>query len=168
MRLRSLHGWELVPTLLAPVLLLGLLAPASGNAQDSKKKGAFIDGEYVEDYVYVPEFMAPDELKKLIDERTQEIVIVDTAAPPIWEDEHIPGAVNFPYSKNITAPVPLPREKTLVIYCACKDHEDSTDVARQLSLLGYRKVKVLKGGWFKWLDLKYKTVSKEDEQKAAK
>ncbi len=40
-------------------------------------------------------------------------------------------------------------------------------MARQLSLLGYRKVKVLKGGWFKWLDLKYKTVSKDDE-KAAK
>jgi 3-mercaptopyruvate sulfurtransferase SseA len=40
-------------------------------------------------------------------------------------------------------------------------------VARQLSLLGYRNVKVLKGGWFKWLDLKYKTASKDDE-KAAK
>ena len=58
----------------------------------------------------------------------------------------------------------------LVIYCACKDHEDSTDVARQLSLLGYRNVKVLKGGWFKWVDLKYKTESAEskDDAKAAK
>ena len=55
-----------------------------------------------------------------------------------------------------------------MIYCACKDHEDSTEMARQLSLLGYRDVKVLKGGWFKWLDLKYKTVSKEEEVKAAK
>ena len=78
------------------------------------------------------------------------MVVVDTAAAaPVWEGEHIPGAVNFPYSTNIKAPVPLPRDKTLVIYCACKDHEDSTDVARQLSLLGYRNVKVLKGGWFK-------------------
>ena len=168
MRLNSRYGWDLVPALLAPVVLLALLAPVSGLGQDSKKKGAFIDGEYVEDYVYVPDFMPPDELKKAIDEHSTDIVIVDTAAQPIWEDEHIPGAVNFPYSKNITAPVPLPREKTLVIYCACKDHEDSTDVARQLSLLGYRKVKVLKGGWFKWLDLKYKTMSKEDEEKAAK
>ena len=91
-----------------------------------------------------------------------------TAAPPIWEDEHIPGAVNLPYTKDLRAPVPLPREKTIVVYCACKDHEDSTDMARQLSLLGYRNVKVLKGGWFKWVDLKYKTISKEDEEKAAK
>ncbi len=168
MRHRSAHcrKSQFVPALLAPVLVLGLLAPASGLAQESKK-GAFIDGEYVEDYVYVPDFMAPEELKKHIDEHSPDIVIVDTAATPIWEDEHIPGAVSFPYSKNITAPVPLPREKTLVVYCACKDHEDSTDVARQLSLLGYRRVKVLKGGWFKWLELKYKTVSK-DEEKAAK
>lgn len=152
--------------LLGAAVALCLVAPKAGLAQQSKK-GAFIDGEYVEDYVYVPDFMTPEELKKHIDEHSTNIVIVDTAAAPVWEDEHIPGAVNFPYSKNITAPVPLPREKTLVIYCACKDHEDSTDVARQLSLLGYRNVKVLKGGWFKWLELKYKTVSK-DEEKAAK
>ena len=150
---------------LKAALAAAVLAPASAFAQDCK--GTFIDGECVEGYVYVPDFMPPEELKKAIDQHSSNIVIVDTAAPPIWEDEHIPGAVNFPYAKDIKAPVALPRDKTLVIYCACKDHEDSTDVARQLSLLGYRNVKVLKGGWFKWLDLKYKTVSK-DEEKAAK
>lgn len=160
------HAGQLAPALLGAAAALCLLAPVVGFGQQSKK-GAFIDGEYVEDYVYVPDFMTPEELKKRIDERSPGIVIVDTAAPPIWEEAHIPGAVNFPYSKNIPAPVPLPRDKTLVIYCACKDHEDSKDVARQLSLLSYRNVKVLKGGWFKWLELKYKTVSK-DEKKAAK
>jgi rhodanese-related sulfurtransferase len=152
--------------LLGAGVALGILAPAPALAQECK--GAFIDGECVENYVYVPDFMAPDDLKKAIDAHSKNIVIVDTAAPAIWEDEHIPGAVNLPYTKNLTAPVPLPREKTLVVYCACKDHEDSTDMARQLSLLGYRNVKVLKGGWFKWVDLKYKTISKEDEEKAAK
>jgi rhodanese-related sulfurtransferase len=151
-------------SLFAALVLLGLVAPRSGFAQECK--GAFIDGECREDYVYVPDFMSPEELKKHIDEHATDIVIVDTAAPPIWEEEHIPGAVNLTYTKNLTAPVPLPREKTLVLYCACKDHEDSSDMARQLSLLGYRKVKVLRGGWFKWVDLKYKTVSKEDEQAA--
>jgi rhodanese-related sulfurtransferase len=151
--------------MLGAAMVMLFLAPASSLAQDCK--GAFIDGECVEGYVYVPDFMPPEDLKKAIEQHSPNIVIVDTAAPPIWEDEHIPGAVNLPYSKDIKAPVPLPRDKTLVIYCACKDHEDSTDVARQLSLLGYRNVKVLKGGWFKWLDLKYKTASAEDE-KAAK
>jgi rhodanese-related sulfurtransferase len=171
MRQTSSRGYErhFLPVVGA-ALAFCLLAPASGFAQQQSKKGAFIDGEFVEDYVYVPDFIAPEDLKKQIDEKSPNLVIVDTAAPPVWEEEHIPGAVNFPYDKNITAPVPLPREKTLVIYCACKDHEDSTDVARQLSLLGYRNVKVLKGGWFKWVDLKYKTESAEskDEKKAAK
>jgi len=159
------HERQLVPALLGVALALCLLAPASGFAQQAKK-GAFIDGEYVEDYVYVPDFITPEELKKSIDKRSPGIVIVDTAAPPVWEEEHIPGAVNLPYSKNISAPVPLPRDKMLVIYCACKDHEDSTDVARQLSLLSYHNVKVLKGGWFQWLALKYKTESKEDTKVA--
>jgi rhodanese-related sulfurtransferase len=140
------------------------LLPSASFSQ--KPKGTFIDGEFVEDFVYVPDFMAPEELKKHIEEKTSDIVIVDTAAPAIWEEEHIPGAVNVPYRPNLKPPIPLSRDKTLVIYCACKDHEDSSDMAKQLSLMGYTKVKVLKGGWFKWLDLKYKTVSKEDEEKS--
>jgi len=138
------------------------LLPASAAGQ--QRKGAFVDGEFVEDYVFVPDFMAPEELKQHIDAHSTDVVIVDTAAPPIFEDEHIPGAVNLPFTKNLTAPVPLPREKTLVVYCACKDHEDSTEMARQLSLLGYTKVKVLRGGWFKWLDLGYPTVGKSEEK----
>jgi 3-mercaptopyruvate sulfurtransferase SseA len=129
-----------------------------------QKKGAFVDGEFVEDYVYVAEFMAPEELKKQMDERSSNIVIVDTAATLIFEEEHIPGAVSFPWVKSITPPVTLPRDKTLVIYCACKDHEDSVDMAQKLSVLGYLNIKVLKGGWFKWLDLKYKTISSADEK----
>src|SRR5579863_3168347 len=168
MRHRSFfdHERQLAPALLGAALVVFLFAPASGFAQQ-EKKGAFIDGEYVEDYVYVPDFITPEEVKKSIDAHSPGMVIVDTAAPPVWEDEHIPGAVNLPYSTKISSPVPLPRDKMLVIYCACKDHEDSTDVARQLSLLGYRNVKVLKGGWFKWVALKYKTESKDDA-KAAK
>ena len=61
------HERQLVPVLLGVVLVLCLLAPASGFAQQAKK-GAFIDGEYVEDYVYVPDFITPQELKKSIDE----------------------------------------------------------------------------------------------------
>ena len=58
MRLNSSYA------LLAPVFLLGLFAPAA-FAQDCK--GTFVDGECVEGYVYVPDFMSPQELKKDID-----------------------------------------------------------------------------------------------------
>ena len=161
------HNYRLNPAWLMLGLAMFLLVGTAAFSQQ-KSKCVFVDGECVEGFVYVPDFIAPEELKKLIDQKSTDIVIVDTAATLIWEEEHIPGAVSLPYRPNITAPVPLPREKTLVVYCACKDHEDSTDMAKQLSLLGYQKVKVLKGGWFKWLDLKYKTMSKADEEKAGK
>ena len=149
-------------------LTIGLtvcLLSATAAFGQQKPPCVFVDGECIEGFVYVPDFMTPEELKKHIDRKSSDIVIVDTAATLIWEEEHIPGAVSLPYRPNIAAPVALPRDKTLVIYCACKDHEDSSDMAKQLSLLGYQKVKVLKGGWFKWLDLKYKTVSKAGEEK---
>jgi rhodanese-related sulfurtransferase len=107
--------------------------------------------------------MSPDELKAAIEAGRDDIVIVDTAAPLIWEDEHIPGAVNYPWVHELALPVTLPREKTLVLYCACKDHEDSADMAQKLSLAGYLKVKVLEGGWFEWTDLGYPVTSKAEE-----
>lgn len=133
-----------------------LFVARAGVAQDGE--GEFIDGEWVEGYEYVPDFMAPEELKRLIDEKSEDIVIVDTAAELIWEDERIPGAINYPWVHELAQPVPLPRDKTLVIYCACNDHEDSVDMAKKLSLAGYLNVKVLEGGWFKWLDLEYETA----------
>lgn len=137
--------------------LIGLSASLimTQPASTQEFEGEFIDGEYVEYYEYVPDFMAPEELKSLIDESSDDIVIVDTAATLIFEEEHIPGAVSFPWVHELALPVPLPRDKTLVVYCACNDHEDSVDMAKKLSQVGYLDVKVLEGGWFKWLDLEY-------------
>ena len=52
--------------LLASTLLFALFTPTSGLAQDCK--GTFVDGECVEGYVYVPDFMSPQDLKKAIEE----------------------------------------------------------------------------------------------------
>jgi rhodanese-related sulfurtransferase len=136
-----------------------------GPSHAQEPKGEFVDGEFVEGYTYVPDFMPPEELRQKIKAHASDIVIVDTAAPAIWEDEHIVGAINYPWVHELEQPVKLPRDKTLVIYCACKDHEDSTDMAKKLSQVGYLNVKVLKGGWFKWLDLGYETEGKGVEAK---
>lgn len=138
-------------------IVAGLLLAGTGLGQE-ENEGVFIDGEFVEHYAYVAEFMPPEELKRLIDEKSDSIVIVDTAAPLIWEDERIPGAINYPWVHSLSLPVELPRDKTLVLYCACNDHEDSVDMAEKLSHAGFYNVKVLEGGWFKWLDLGYETV----------
>ena len=137
-------------------LAVFLLAASTGFAQEPE--GVFVDGEFVEFYEYVPEFMPPEELKGHIDGGADSVVIVDTAATLIWEEERIPGAVSYPWVHSLSQPIPLPRDKTLVVYCACNDHEDSADMAEKLSLAGYLDVKVLEGGWFRWLDLEYATA----------
>jgi rhodanese-related sulfurtransferase len=118
----------------------------------------WVDGECIEGYVFVPDYMSVEDLKNLIDVGSDDIVVVDTAAELIYEDERIPGSVNLPWVHELALPVDLPRDKTLVLYCACVDEEDSTDMAQKLSFAGFIDVKVLKGGWFKWLELGYPTV----------
>ena len=147
---------------IAAALAACLSLASPGFAQEPE--GEFVDGEFVEGYVYVPEFMPPDELKGLIEAQSDDIVILDTAAPLIFEEEHIRGAVNFPWVHDISLPVQLPRDKTLVIYCACQDHEDSVDMAEKLLHVGYYDVKVLEGGWFEWVDLGYEIVSTAEEE----
>lgn len=135
---------------------IAMLWATAGYAQE-ESSGTWIDGVYVEGYVYEPEFIAPQKLRTLIGEESKDIVIVDTAQPLIFEEEHIPGAVNFPWAPTLPPSITLPRDKTLVIYCACPAEEESIDVAQKLSQFGYKDVKVLKGGWFTWLDLGYET-----------
>jgi rhodanese-related sulfurtransferase len=97
----------------------------------------------------------PEELKKLIDSKA-DIVVVDNQPKAAYDIEHIPGAINFPWATQIKGPVNLPRDKTLILYCACDHEEDSTHVAKQLvNHFGYRNIKLLDGGWLRWIGLGY-------------
>jgi rhodanese-related sulfurtransferase len=137
-----------------------LLCATAGYAQE-EPKGSYIDGVFVEGYEYKPQFITNQELKKLVDAKSKDIVIVDTANPLIFEEHHIPGAVNLPYGPALPQPLTLPRNKTLVIYCACNAEEESIDVATKLTEFGYQNLKVLKGGWSGWLERGYKIEAKE-------
>ena len=97
----------------------------------------------------------PEELKKLIDSKA-DIVVVDNQPKAAYEIEHIPGAINFPWAMQIKGPVNLPRDKVLILYCACDHEEDSTHVAKQLvNNFGYKNIKLLDGGWLRWVGLGY-------------
>jgi len=97
----------------------------------------------------------PEELKRLI-ESNADIVVVDNQPKGAYDMEHIPGAVNFPWAMQIKGPVNLPRNKVLIFYCACSHEEDATDVAEKLMKeFGYNNIKVLEGGWLRWVELGY-------------
>ena len=142
---------------LVVALASSFLLPRGAVAQDFEEDCVWVDGECIEGYVFAADYMSTEELKRLIDAGSEDIVIVDTSAELIYEEEHIPGAVNLPWAHQLTLPVDLPRDKTLVLYCACVGEEDSLDMAQKLSFTGFVNVKVLEGGWFRWLELSYPT-----------
>lgn len=101
-----------------------------------------------------------EELKKLIDSKATDIVIVDNQPAESFDEGHIPGAINFPWADEIKPPVKLPRNKILIMYCPCMEEEDSIDMANKLKQFGYSNFKMLKGGWFRWEELKYPVEKK--------
>jgi rhodanese-related sulfurtransferase len=100
----------------------------------------------------------PEELKKMIDEGRADIVVVDNQPKGAYDMGHIPGAVNFPWATEIRSSGNLPRDKLLILYCACAHEEDATDVANQLIEkfeYEYKNIKLLEGGWIQWVKLGY-------------
>jgi len=143
--------------------LIGTLSlPTTGFAQE------FIDGEFMEGGMeFKPDFISAEELKALIDAGDDSIVIVDNAPAMAFEEEHIPGAISFPWARNLPMPLTLPRNKTLVLYCPCgPDDADSIAMAKKLRQFGYFRVKVLHGGWFQWLDMEYPIYESESTEDA--
>ena len=112
-----------------------------------------------------PTLITPQELKKLIDSGSDKILLVDNAPAEAFAEEHIVGAVNFPWVQAIRPPVTLPRNKTLILYCPCGPGDaDSVDMSKKLRRIGYFNTKVLDGGYFKWLELGYPIFSKENAE----
>jgi len=99
--------------------------------------------------------ISPEELKALI-EGGAYIMVVDNQPEGAYEMGHIPGAVNFPWAMEITGPGNLPKDKLLVLYCACAHEEDAGDVAMKLiTNFGYKNIMLLDGGWLRWVELDY-------------
>ena len=45
----------------------------------------------------------------------------------------------------------LPRDREIVIYCACPKDQSSIAAAQVLQASGFTRVRVLQGGWHEWL-----------------
>lgn len=102
--------------------------------------------------------ISPHEVKKMIESKKTDFLIVDVQPKGVYDVGHIEGAVNFPWAENIKSQGKLPKDKLLILYCDCAHEEDSTSTATQLKQKwGYTRVNVLKGGWSGWVKLGYPT-----------
>ena len=70
-----------------------------------------------------------EELKKMIDSKTADILVVSNDPQESFEEGHISGAISFPWADTLKVPVALPRNKTLILYCSCSHEEDSSVLA---------------------------------------
>ncbi len=102
----------------------------------------------------------PDELKKMIETHAPDILVVSNDPQESFDEGHIPGAVSFPWVPQLKGLVNLPRNKTLILYCSCAHEEDSSDMAAKLAQYGYSNIRVLAGGFLKWMELKYPVEKK--------
>ena len=141
-------------------LVTPLLIPITSFAQDDMDQYY----ETPEMVKFKPDFISIDQVKKMMDEGDKSFVLVDNQPAMAYNEDHIPGAINFPFVTQITPPVNLPRNKTLILYCPCgPDDADAVSMAKKLRMFGYFRVKIMHGGWFGWQDKGYPTTKKAEE-----
>ncbi|HJQ68266.1 MAG TPA: rhodanese-like domain-containing protein [Blastocatellia bacterium] len=98
------------------------------------------------------DFITPAELKAKI-EKNEPVTIVDLRAPNTYaqSDNTIKGSVHTAVRKVAFRLRDVPSDREVVTYCACPADESAIIGARALMARGFKRVRVLKGGWNAWL-----------------
>ncbi len=90
-----------------------------------------------------------DRLLSLMDEGA---LLVDALPSNVFEQEHLPGAINIPHGKLIESRLAhYPPDTVFVVYCAGPHCNGGHKGAIRLARLG-RPVKLMIGGVTGWLD----------------
>jgi rhodanese-related sulfurtransferase len=98
------------------------------------------------------ERITAEELKLKL-EKNEPVTIIDARSKSSYgpSDKKIKGAIRVAEENVAARSKDIPRDKEVVIYCACPDDGTSVRVARHLLELGYKQARALKGGWNAWL-----------------
>lgn len=101
----------------------------------------------------VIDFIAAEELKAKI-ANNEPVSIVDLRGPSVYAraEKTIVGAVHAKVRRVVYRLREFPRDKEVVTYCACPADEAAIIGARALMANGFKRVRVLKGGWNAWLE----------------
>jgi 3-mercaptopyruvate sulfurtransferase SseA len=101
--------------------------------------------------------ITPDDLNQKIQNKDTDFVLVDTEPPDEYAEDHLDGAINYPWVDGVTKikqfPIPFPRGKMLILYGI---PNDTHDLAVTLASYGYTNVRLVAvQGWYKWKNLAY-------------
>jgi membrane protein DedA with SNARE-associated domain/rhodanese-related sulfurtransferase len=84
-------------------------------------------------------------------------IVVDVRSPTArsLDPRFIPGALHIPVDDMATHLADLPRDRDIILYCACPSEASAARVARMLMNHGFRKVRPLHGGLDAWVAAGY-------------
>jgi len=135
----------------AAILLATTILATPVAAQDD---AGFADPTVAAASAMAPQAVAPGDVLKMIEAKRADIALVDTQPADGYAEQHIPGAINYPWVMQIkNFPIPLPRNKVLIFYGSCPN--DTSDMVKKLAEFGYINSKVMDGGLESWIALKY-------------
>jgi membrane protein DedA with SNARE-associated domain/rhodanese-related sulfurtransferase len=87
------------------------------------------------------------------------IVDVRSATARALDPHFIPGARSIPLDDMATHIEDLPRDREIILYCACPSEASAARVARILMNHGFKKVRPLHGGLDAWVAAGYAVVA---------
>lgn len=124
-------------------------AASATPALDYARYGLPADGSVqVNDDLTIPR-MTTEQAAAVLDDATT--VFVDTRQDWEYQRGHIPGARRIQAYVDDHELEDLPRDRTLVFYCACSAEQSSARAGVILRAMGHERVYALKGGWHAWL-----------------
>jgi rhodanese-related sulfurtransferase len=91
-----------------------------------------------------------DELTRLIDGGEAPAIIDVRDQPARLRDGSIPGALHLPLDAVDDVLPDLPRDRDVVVYCACPNEISAARVAKRLQRAGFKRVRPLLGGIDAW------------------
>jgi membrane protein DedA with SNARE-associated domain/rhodanese-related sulfurtransferase len=101
-----------------------------------------------------------NELYDLIQAGAKPVIVdVRSATARALEPHFIPGALNIPLDDVARHIKDLPRDREIILYCACPSEASAARVARILMNHGFKKVRPLHGGLDAWVAAGYAVVA---------
>lgn len=134
--------------LLVSVMVTAVVALGETQGNNGKAGGPAVDS------------ISAEELKAKID-RNEPVAIIDVRSSSVYaeSDNKIKGAIHVKLrrlkSRLLFAPLKhIPKDREMITYCACPSDEASLRAAQILKEAGFKRVRILKGGWQAWLNVR--------------
>ena len=90
--------------------------------------------------------------------KNEQVTVIDVRSSEGFANSGttVKGSIHFKLRKlksrvNFAPLKDLPRNREIVIYCACPKDQSSIAAAQILQAAGFTRVKVLQGGWHEWV-----------------